>query len=371
MREASEILAARILVVDDQPANVLLLERMLGDAGYRSVTSTLDPRAVRALHEKEHYDLILLDLQMPGMDGFQVMDGLKEIETGGYLPVLVITAQPDHKLRALKAGAKDFISKPFDVGEVLTRVHNMLEVRLLHVELHRKNDELKTLFDQVVAERKLSERLALQVPPDSIAARLQARPDVTADSFADVSVVIADIVGLAELTPTVSPEQLALLVTEVFTSFDGLAQARCVKKIKTLGNAYMAVAGVPIPASDHATRAALLSLDMVEALDRFNERSGHALQVRVGVASGAVVACVIGRRQYVYDVWGDAVTIASRMESHGVAGRVQMSESTRLLLGEPFRLEQRGALDVEGQGEMKTWFLDARSSAVESIAGIH
>jgi len=371
MREASEILAARILVVDDQPANVLLLERMLGDAGYRSVTSTLDPRAVRALHEKEHYDLILLDLQMPGMDGFQVMDGLKEIETGGYLPVLVITAQPDHKLRALKAGAKDFISKPFDVGEVLTRVHNMLEVRLLHVELHRKNDELKTLFDQVVAERKLSERLALQVPPDSIAARLQARPDVTADSFADVSVVIADIVGLAELTPTVSPEQLALLVTEVFTSFDGLAQARGVKKIKTLGNAYMAVAGVPIPASDHATRAALLSLDMVEALDRFNERSGHALQVRVGVASGAVVAGVIGRRQYVYDVWGDAVTIASRMESHGVAGRVQMSESTRLLLGEPFRLEQRGALDVEGQGEMKTWFLDARSSAVESIAGIH
>ena len=371
MREASEILAARILVVDDQPANVLLLERMLGDAGYRSVSSTLDPRAVRALHEKEHYDLILLDLQMPGMDGFQVMDGLKEIETGGYLPVLVITAQPDHKLRALKAGAKDFISKPFDVGEVLTRVHNMLEVRLLHVELHRKNDELKTLFDQVVAERKLSERLALQVPPDSIAARLQARPDVTADSFADVSVVIADIVGLAELTPTVSPEQLALLVTEVFTSFDGLAQARGVKKIKTLGNAYMAVAGVPIPASDHATRAALLSLDMVEALDRFNERSGHALQVRVGVASGAVVAGVIGRRQYVYDVWGDAVTIASRMESHGVAGRVQMSESTRLLLGEPFRLEQRGALDVEGQGEMKTWFLDARSSAVESIAGIH
>jgi len=371
MREASEILAARILVVDDQPANVLLLERMLGDAGYRSVTSTLDPRAVRALHEKEHYDLILLDLQMPGMDGFQVMDGLKEIETGGYLPVLVITAQPDHKLRALKAGAKDFISKPFDVGEVLTRVHNMLEVRLLHVELHRKNDELKTLFDQVVAERKLSERLALQVPPDSIAARLQARPDVTADSFTDVSVVIADIVGLAELTPTVSHEQLALLITELFTGFDSLAQARGVKKIKTLGNSYMAVAGVPVPASDHATRAAHLSLDMVEALDRFNERSGHALQVRVGVASGAVVAGVIGRRQYVYDVWGDAVTIASRMESHGVAGRVQMSESTRLLLGEPFRLEQRGALDVEGQGEMKTWFLGARSSAVESIAGIH
>ena len=197
MLEASEILKARILIVDDQPANVRLLERMLGDAGYQSITSTLEPRTVRELHEKNRYDLILLDLQMPGMDGFQVMEGLQPIETAGYLPVLVITAQPDHKLRALRAGAKDFISKPFDVAEVLTRVHNMLEVRLLHVEIHRKNEELKRLFDQVVAERKLSERLALHVPPDSIAARLQARPDVTADSAADVSVVIADIVGLA------------------------------------------------------------------------------------------------------------------------------------------------------------------------------
>jgi adenylate cyclase len=360
MREASALFAAKILVVDDQPANVLLLERMLGDAGYQSVTSTLDPRTVRGLHAQHRYDLILLDLQMPGMDGFQVMEGLKEIEIAGYLPVLVITAQPDHKLRALRAGAKDFISKPFDIAEVLTRVHNMLEVRLLHVEIRRKNAELKALFDQVVAERKLSERLALHVPPDSIAARLQARPDVTADSFADVTVVIADIVGLAELTPTASPARLRVFVDEIFAHFDGLAEARGVKKIKTLGNSYMAAAGVPVPAADHATRAAHLSLDMVDTLDRFNERRGHALQVRIGIASGAVVAGVIGKRLYVYDVWGDAVTIASRMESHGVAGRVQVSESTRGLLDKPFLLEERGALAVEGKGEMTTWFLGGR-----------
>jgi adenylate cyclase len=370
MPEASEILKAKVLIVDDLPANILLLERMLGGAGYSTISSTLDPHAVHDLHEKNRYDLILLDLQMPGMDGFQVMEGLKDLEQDGYLPVLVITAQPDHKLRALKAGAKDFISKPFDVAEVLTRVHNMLEVRLLHVEIRRKNAELKTLFDQVVAERKLSERLALHVPPDSIAARLQARPDVTADSFADVTVVIADIVGLAE-TPTASHEQLALFVDEIFADFDGLAQARGVKKIKTLGNSYMAVAGVPGPAGDHATRAAHLSLDMIDALQRFNERSGRALQVRVGVASGAVVAGVIGKRLYVYDVWGDAVTIASRMESHGVAGRVQVADSTRRLLGEPFALEERGALAVEGQGEMTTWFVAGRNSAVESAAVTH
>src|SRR4029077_19735076 len=307
MREPSDILAAKILVVDDQPANVLLLQRMLGEAGYRSVTSTLDPCAVRELHETNRYDLILLDLQMPVMDGFQVMEGLKEIETAGYLPVLVITAQPDHKLRALRAGAKDFISKPFEVAEVLTRVHNMLEVRLLHVEIRRKNDELKTLFDQVVAERKLSERLALHVPPDSIAARLQARPDVTADSFADVTVVIADVVGLTELAPAASPERLALLLDEIFTGFDGFAKERGLKRIKTLGNSYMAAGGVPVPSDDHAARAAQVSLDMVDALPRLNERDGSSLQVRIGIATGPVVAGVIGKRMYLYDVWGDAV----------------------------------------------------------------
>ena len=360
MRDVSDILQAKILVVDDQPANVLLLERMLVGAGYTSVTSTLDPRAVRELHEKHRYDLILLDLQMPGMDGFQVMEGLKEIDTAGYLPVLVITAQPHHKLRALKAGAKDFISKPFEVAEVLTRVHNMLEVRLLHVDIRRKNAELKTLFDQVVAERKISERLALHVPPDSIAARLQARPEVSADGFADVSVLIADIVGFSELTPAASPENLALLLDEIFIGFDGLAKERGLKKVKTLGNSYMAAAGVPVHASDHATRAAHLSLDMVDALDRFNERHDHSLQVRIGIASGAVVAGVIGKRLYLYDVWGDAVNVASRMESHGVAGRVQVSESTRELLGAPFLLEERGSLEVEGKGEMKTWFVGGR-----------
>jgi adenylate cyclase len=371
MLDASDILKAKILVVDDQRANVLLLETLLTGAGYVSLTSTLDPRAVCELHEKNRYDLILLDLQMPGMDGFEVMEGLKRIERDGYMPVLVITAQPDHKLRALRAGARDFIGKPFDVAEVLMRVHNMLEVRLLHAEIQRKNDELKKLFDQVVAERKISERLALHVPPDSIAARLQARPDVTADSFADVTVVIADIVGLADLTPAVSAERLALLLDEIFATFDGLVQERGLKKVKTLGNSYMAVAGVPVSASDLAVRAAHLALDMIAALDRFNERSEHSLQVRIGIATGAVVAGVIGKRMYLYDVWGDAVNTASRMESHGVAGRVQVSEGTRRLLGDPFQLEERGVLEVEGQGELKTWFLGGLMGAALSGAPVH
>jgi len=363
MRDPADILKAKVLVVDDQAPNVLLLERMLAGAGYQSVTSTRDPTTVCALHGTHHYDLIVLDLQMPVMDGFQVMEGLKGIEKDGYLPVLVITAQPDHKLRALQAGAKDFISKPFDVAEVLTRVHNLLEVRLLHGENRRQNVELKKLFDQVVAERKVSERLALHVPPDSIAARLQARPDVTADSFDAVTVLIADIVGLADMTPAASPAQLGALLEEIFAAFDALTAERGLKKIKTLGNSYMAAAGVPVPSGDHAAQAAHLALDMVDAVDRFNERGSHTLQVRIGLASGTVVAGVIGKRKYVYDVWGDAVNTASRMESHGVAGRIQMAEGTRRLLGERFLLEERGVLEVEGKGALKTWFVTGRDGA--------
>ena len=153
MISAADILSARILVVDDQSANVLLLTRMLDEVGYRNVTATMRPLEVCAMHRKNRYDLILLDLQMPGMDGFQVMEGLKTNEADGYLPVIVLTAQPGHKLRALQAGAKDFISKPFDLIEVKTRIHNMIEVRLLYRQLEHFNSLLGANFVQKTHRR--------------------------------------------------------------------------------------------------------------------------------------------------------------------------------------------------------------------------
>ena len=166
MVSATDILQARVLIVDDQEANVLLLEQMLGNAGYACITSTMDPHAVFTLHRDNHYDLILLDLQMPGMDGFKVMESLKKIETDGYLPVLAITAQPTHKLRALQCGAKDFVSKPFDMAEVLMRVHNMLEVRLLHeaARNHVKILESLALNDPLTGlanRRLLADRMSM------------------------------------------------------------------------------------------------------------------------------------------------------------------------------------------------------------------
>ena len=157
MINEQEILNAGILIVDDQDANVQLLAEMLRDAGYTCIASTNDPYEVCKLHQKNRYDLILLDLQMPGMDGFELMEGLKEINADSYLPVLVITAQPGHKLRALAAGAKDFVSKPFDLVEILTRIHNMLEVRLLYKKLEQYNHELEQTVQERTAELRESE----------------------------------------------------------------------------------------------------------------------------------------------------------------------------------------------------------------------
>jgi PAS domain S-box-containing protein len=157
MVDLSDILGAKILIVDDLEANVRLLDRMLRQAGHTCVASTMDPHEVCGLHRDNRYDLILLDLEMPGMDGFQVMEGLKEIETDGYLPILVITAQPDHKLRALDAGARDFISKPFDLVEVRTRIRNLLEVRLLYKKIENYSKVLEQTVQERTAELQESE----------------------------------------------------------------------------------------------------------------------------------------------------------------------------------------------------------------------
>ncbi len=367
-REA--LLHAAILVVDDRESNVLLLARMLAGAGYDRVTTTTDPAAVCDLHFDNRYDLILLDLQMPGMDGFAVMEGLKDVEMDGYLPVLVITAQPEHKLRALQAGARDFVSKPFDLPEVLARVRNLLEVRLLHLETKR-------LYAEVVRQRHASERLLLNVLPASIAERLKGREEglpeeiaagftgVIADAYSDVTVIFADIVDFTKFCEGVSVKTLIEVLNDIFSRFDRIAERYGLEKIKTIGDCYMVAAGLPVPMADHCERAANMALDMIEAMHRFNEEHPYPLQVRIGIDSGAAMAGVIGRSKFLYDLWGDVVNTASRMESHGVPGRIQVTQVAWRCLRDAFVLEERGTIEVKGKGPMKTWFLDGRKESLD------
>jgi len=362
MISQTDVLNARVLIVDDQQANVMLLVQMLRGAGYTCVTSTSNPAEVCALHLKNRYDLILLDLLMPVMDGFEVMAGLKEIETDGYLPVLVLTAQPGEKLRALKSGARDFISKPFDLGEVLIRVFNMIEVRLLHLEMSQLNGRL-------VSEQRVSELLLLNVLPEPIVERLKSRGKVTeaglteviADRFEEVTVLFADIVEFTKFSQGVSMEVLLSVLNDIFSRFDRIAEERGLERIKTNGESYVVAAGLPVAVADHPDRAAHMALDMIAAMKHFNEQSPHKLNVRIGIDTGPAVAGVIGKQKFRYDLWGDVVSTASRMESHGVTGRIQVTDTTRQRLGSSFVLEKRGAIEVKGKGEMQTWFLNSCS----------
>jgi signal transduction histidine kinase len=236
MVSASDILDASILVVDDQEANVSLLERMLRGAGYTSIATTMDPREVCELQRRNRYCLILLDLKMPGMDGFQVMEGLKDIDKDDYLPVLVITAQPGHKLRALQAGAKDFITKPFDLPEVLTRVRNMLEVRLLHLESRKANHlkdeflamvshELRTPLNAILGWTRML--AANQLPPErsghavTVIERNASALAHLIDDLLDVSRIVA---GTLQLAP--EPVDLADVARAALDTVRPLAVAR-------------------------------------------------------------------------------------------------------------------------------------------------
>jgi len=302
MITSTDILRGNILIVDDQLANVLLLEQMLRGAGYVSITSTLDATKVCELHLVNRYDLILLDLQMPGMDGFQVMENLKEVEAGGYLPVLVVTAQPAHKLRALRAGARDFVSKPFDLAEVLLRVHNLLEVRLLH-------RETKTLYDRVVAEQKVSARLLLGLLPQAVAERLRGQPEdapeglaglVTA-SFAEVTLLFADLLEFNRYAEGASAEVLVTVLNDLSTRLDARAGPARGRR-ETIGDAYLASVGLPDAQVDRNIDAANKALDLVGAIDRFNAHGRYQLKVRIGLDGNPAGAGRTGRRETHHDL---------------------------------------------------------------------
>jgi adenylate cyclase len=389
-----------ILIVDDTPANLGVIVESLEDHGFRVVVAQDGEEGLQRADFVQP-DLILLDVMMPGLDGFEVCRRLKALASTRDIPVIFMTSltETENKVTAFKAGGVDYVTKPLRIDEVMARVNTHLNLHAMQQQLEAQNaqlqreiierrqaeealeasselirrqrDELKSLYDKIVAEQKVSERLLLNVLPYPIAERLKARPDlsaegtpeVIADSFLEVTVLFADIVEFTRFSAGMSAERLVAVLNEIFTDFDSIADHRGLEKIKTIGDAYMAAAGLPVPAADHAARAAHMALDMLDALDRFNQRSGYSLQLRIGINSGAVVAGVIGKRKFIYDLWGDAVNTASRMESHGVAGRVQVTDATRRRLGEPFLFEERGIIEAKGMGALHTWFLAGRSSA--------
>jgi guanylate cyclase len=207
------------------------------------------------------------------------------------------------------------------------------------------------------SEQVKAENLLLNILPRSIAEKLKDRSEPIADQFSSASILFADVVDFTPFAERLRPAEVVGMLDHLFSHFDTLAERYRLEKIKTIGDCYMVAAGVPTPRDDHARALALMALDMVEAM-RTSDSVGHfGLELRVGINSGPVVAGVIGRKRFLYDLWGDAVNTASRMESHGTPGRIQITAATKDILGDEFEYERRGMIAVKGKGEMEVWYL--------------
>jgi adenylate cyclase len=326
-----------ILLVDDTPANIDVLVGLL-QADYTLRIAKRGEAALRICAAGELIDLILLDVMMPEMDGFEVCRRLRADPLTRDIPIIFLTARTavEDIVRGFELGAVDYVAKPFNAAELLARVST-------HLTVHRLSRE--------------NERLLLSILPGSVAGRLKSGEERIADSFAQVSVLFADLVEFTPLSGRLPPQALVELLNDLFTRFDELAFHHRVEKIKTIGDCYMAVCGLPEPVPDHARQLAATALSMLETLAQFNAGRGTCLQIRVGLHTGPVVAGVVGCHKFIYDLWGDTVNTGSRMESSGVPGRIQVTQAMRDALATGFEFEPRGEIEIKGKGMMPTWFL--------------
>jgi adenylate cyclase len=292
---------------------------------------------------------------MPGMSGFEVLRRLKAVERTSHIPVIVISAldELDSVVRCIEAGAEDYLTKPFNPILLGARVGASLEKKWLR-------DREKKFIADLEQEKRRSEALLLNILPQKIVDRIRDGEKVIADRILEATILFCDLVGFTTLSQELPADRLIDFLSKIFSAFDRLAAEHGVEKIKTIGDAYMVVAGIPEAQSDHAVRIATLGLHMIHAVDTIAKATDLKLRARIGIHTGPVVAGVIGTHKFAYDVWGDTVNTASRMESHSLPGRVQVSAATRLALGDRFNFERRGIIEVKGKGMMETFFLNDR-----------
>lgn len=482
-----------ILIVDDNPDTLDLLFFVLSDYDFTVLVANNGKIALQRV-EEAHPDLILLDVMMPGIDGFEICRRLKANESTQDIPVIFMTALSDteDKVKGFDVGAVDYITKPIQAEVLKSRITTHLTIRNLNrslveqnkrlqaeiTERQQKEEELRLsnqaiaassdgiviadarkpdmpityvnpAFEQLtgyqaeevigrncrflqgndtdqpaltelreaiqegrgckvilsnyrkngtlfwnelsispiydadgnlthfvgiqsdITERKIAqealhyqqeqtENLLLNILPKPIAEQLKLEPSTIADSFEEVSVLFADLVGFTEFSNRRSAKELVEVLNVIFSGFDQLAEKHGLEKIKTIGDAYMVVAGLPMPRPDHTSAIAQMALDMQQSLTQVNAKTGESFSMRIGINSGSVVAGVIGLKKFSYDLWGDTVNIASRMESLGIPGTIQVTAQTYERLRDQFIFEERGIIPVKGKGEMTTYLLKGR-----------
>jgi len=353
-RTRGPVQSSRILIVDDNASNRDVLERRLVREGHQVVTAANGAAALESA-VTESFDLILLDLIMPEMSGFEVLRRLKAAEHTRDIPVIVISAldELDSVVRCIEAGAEDYLTKPFNPILLRARIGASLEKKWLR-------DREKKFVADLEQEKARSETLLLNILPQSIVNRMRNGEMVIADRIAEATILFCDLVGFTTLSHELPADRTIDFLSRIFSAFDRLAAELGVEKIKTIGDAYMVAAGIPEAQADHADRVAALAPRMLDAVSAIAATTALNLQARIGIHSGPITAGVIGTHKFVYDVWGDTVNTASRMESQSLPGRIQVSAVTRAALGDRFKLERRGIIEVKGKGTMETYFLSDR-----------
>jgi adenylate cyclase len=343
--------SSRILIVDDTEAIRELLARRLGREGHH-VVEVANGRAALDRVARETFDLILLDMMMPDLNGYEVLTQLKANVRFRHIPVIVISAldEIDSVVRCIEAGAEDYLSKPFDPILLRARIGASLEkVRLRESE--------QAAVAELKAEKERSETLLRNILPRSIIPRMHRGETPIADRFHDVTILFSDIVGFTGMSMRRSASDVVALLNAIFSEIDRLALEYGIEKIKTIGDSYMAVAGLPEPRDDHPQAIARLALAMRKVVGEVSQRYGEDLKIRIGFHSGNVVAGVIGMHKFAYDVWGDTVNMASAMESRGIPNEIQVSQASFMRLIPDFIFERRGTIEIKGNQQVETYLL--------------
>ena len=353
----------RVLVVDDSRTLRKVLVRELRQIGPMQIEEASDGVEALEILQARTFDLVLLDMEMPELDGLGVLTALKESGQLSGLPVIVISSaeEIDKTVKCIEMGAEDYLPKTFNPILLRARILSSFEKK-------RFRDLEKDYLEQLQKEKELlqmeqmkSERLILNILPKPIAERLKKNEKNISSSYEDVTILFSDIVGFTQMSSLLTPSDLVALLNDLFTRFDKRAESLGLEKIKTIGDAYMAAGGVPVPRADHADIVADMALGMLEDLAEFNRGNQMSLQMRIGLNSGPVVAGIIGFTKFSYDLWGSTVNVASRMESSSVIGKIQISPSTAKALSGRFDLQGREVIEVKGIGKVLTHFLLKRS----------
>ncbi len=340
----------RILVVDDQKTNRDLLARRLRRDGH-SVTQAASAQAALDILGRSDFDLLLVDILMPGMNGIELLRRIKSDAKLHDVPVLMVSGLKEEAavLKCIAEGAEDYLPKPVDTVLLRARIQACLERR-------RWRERERRYVQQIQTEKDRANGFLTAILPTPIVERLNTGETMIADRFDSATIIFADIVNFSPLAARTAPTVLLKRLGRLFSRFDELAEAHGVEKIKTIGDAYMAAAGIPEPRADHACLAVAFARAVMTEL-RPGRDTDEAVQLRIGIHSGSLVAGLIGRKRFIYDVWGHTVNVASRLEASSVPGRIHISQNTLEALGDTVAVDPRGTIALKGVGNLATYLV--------------